>query len=536
MFGKKLRRIAAGAGALAAALALAIGGVTAANAAMPETSGLIITKLEQGVDAVGGSPANGLEQSVQGQTTIAGVTFEAYAVTVAGTPGTNAWQQAVTKMTLAEAQQQLSEGDLPYRTGTTTADGTIVWKTGVAEAQGESLEQGLYLIRETVTPEGVVPSGDFLVALPLTDPLTLDDEGNYQAGLTRWLDTVYVYPKNARVDGTKTVENASAYAVGDTVTWTIDTAIPAVRDHGNGVFVATDRFDIFDTLTDAQLALAGGVDGVTVTTPAGLTKGNGAFSDEAKVDYFVVLDTATQGKTVVKVQFTAQGRAALAAELNDTSNTRVVVTLNTTIVSAGEIENSATVFPGGDSSFEIPPATVKYGSYALRKDSSDDTVADLSGAEFRVYLTEAAAKNASNTEYDAENHQGGYLTTAENPAGLWTTDTDGRVSVGGFRYSAFANGSEITDTEKQQTYWLVETKALQDHQLLAAPHPFQVTSTSGSVDTQTEIIVNQRNTNGFVLPLTGGTGTVALTVGGIALLAVVLIVARRRQRTEAAAN
>lgn len=523
MYNKKKRGILATAGALVTAAALALSGAAAANAEMPTTSDLVITKLEQGVATPPGEEANGLVQDITDFTPINGVTFDAYKIDVPGgfAAGTNEWQLAVGDVTLAQAQAQVNVVPAPQadRTGETAGAGTITWT---------DLAQGLYLIRESATPDGIVPAGDFLVALPLTDPMTLDENGGYQAGLTKWLDTVYVYPKNAKVDGTKDVENATDYSVGDAVTWTIDTAIPAVRDHGNGSFVATDRFDIFDTLTNAQLTLVDGATSVEVTAPADLTVGTGSFDDAATADYFVVLDTTTVAtETTVQVKFTAQGRQKLADALNVNSAARVEVTLETTIESVGEIQNKATVFPGGDSKFDIDPATVKYGNYLLRKDSSNDAITDLSGAEFRVYLTDTAAKEALDEEY-SDTQPNGYLTTKENSLGLWTTDELGQVSVGGLRYSAWADGAAITDPEAELTYWLVETKALEGHQLLAAPHPFKVDENSGAVATQTDQIVNQENTNGFVLPLTGGTGTLFLTILGVGILAVVLVVARRR--------
>jgi LPXTG-motif cell wall-anchored protein len=46
-------------------------------------------------------------------------------------------------------------------------------------------------------------------------------------------------------------------------------------------------------------------------------------------------------------------------------------------------------------------------------------------------------------------------------------------------------------------------------------------------------ITNVEKNAGFTLPLTGGSGTAALTIGGIAILAAVLVVARRRRAYEA---
>ncbi|WP_336991861.1 SpaH/EbpB family LPXTG-anchored major pilin [Leucobacter sp. VD1] len=533
------RGLLKGLGVLAVAAALALGGGVAANAApvdqMPESSDIIITKTEQPSTGV---PANGLPQTPPGAP-IKDVQFAAYPVPVAGTPGTNAWQQAMAGTTLAQAQATASA--TASFTGTTDAAGVIRWNT---------VPRGLYLVRETSAPAGVVRAGDFLVSVPLTDPATA---GN-------WLTEIYVYPKNGRSDVQKSVQNVSKLKVGDTVTWSIDTSIPDVRDPGTGAFLATDRFEIHDTLTDTQLSTTAA--GVNVTSPGGFVKG-------AAGDYTVESVAAGSGATATttwKVVFTASGRtklaAALAAHAADTDPDkgpapRVVVKIDSLVKSVGEIQNTALVFPDGSSitenkPLESQPSVVKYGSYALRKTSEgapNGTTPNLAGAEFMVFANEAAAR--AGDPADAIKPSG-------NPTGVWTTDAQGRVDISGLRYSDFADGvlqTKFVDAPgetcadknlgpasatcvanaKFQTYWLVEKKALQNHQLLAEPHPFLVNADSASTSTQTEAIVNQYNRNGFVLPLTGGTGTALLTIGGISVLAVVLIVARRRRRLAEAA-
>lgn len=540
------RGLLTGLSAVVVAAALALGGGVAANAApvneMPDSSDIIITKTEQPSTGVA---ANGLPQTPPGAP-IEHVFFEAYAVPVAGTPGTNAWQQAIAGTNLAQAQAAIGATPTAAFSGETDIDGVIRWN---------DVPWGLYLVRETGAPSDVIRAGDFLVAVPLTDPASAG------GALTSWLDEIYVYPKNGRSDVEKTVENAEQLKVGDTVTWIIDTAIPDVRDQTTGAFLATDRFEIHDVLTDSQLSTTAA--GVNVTSPAGFVKG-------AAGDYTV--ESATAGMapnttTTWKVVFTQAGRdklaAALTAHAADTDPDkgpapRVLVTLDTLVKSVGEIPNSALVFPNGSSitentPLESDPSTVKYGSYALQKQSQgvpDGTTPNLAGAEFMVFASEAAALAADPADA---------IKPAGNPTGVWTTDAQGRVDLSGLRYSDFADGEPQTKfldapgqtcadknvgpasatcvvNAKFQTYWLVETKALQNHQLLAEPHPFIVNADSASTTTQTEAIVNQYNRNGFVLPLTGGTGTLLLTIGGIALLAIVLVAARRRRHSEASAE
>lgn len=535
------RGLFASLGAMVAVAALALGGTaaTAAPLPMPAQSGLVITKLEQPTTA--GTAAPGTPVDVSGLTAVPGVTFEAYAVPVTGTPGTEAWLQNMANVTLSQAQTLIGASPAVVRSGLTDADGEILWQTGETGSQGNDLPYGLYLIRETATPDHVVAAGDFLVALPLTDPTNRD----------AWLTDVYVYPKNAKIDATKTVENAADLKVGDTVTWTIDTAIPRVRANAGASYIATDAFEIHDTLQNDELVLneTAPATGITVTTPAGLVKsvtpGDG--------DYDVVTDTSVAGETTYEIVFTAAGRQKLADALNNATGDRVIVAIDTTVVKADVIGNAADVYPSQKAITDNTPLTtdevqVRYGAYQLVKKSSNAAlpVAQLAGAEFKVYPTLADAQTDTNAIVPV-GASAGY-----NPAtGVWTTDATGRVSVSGLRYSDFADGevqtryidagagtcvdydaggADCAVNPKFQAYWLVEVRALAGHQLLAEPVEFLVNATSAGQTSQE--IVNQENRNGFVLPLTGGTGTAILTIGGIAILATVILLARRRRRSD----
>lgn len=505
MLNNKKRGLLASAGALVTAVALAFGGAAAAQAApvdaMPESSALVITKLEQPKD--NGAVASGLKQDVTGKA-IEGVTFEAFRVPLVNDAMTNKGQQEIAAFTLAEAKTKVGAKGAD-RVGVTDVDGEIRWDD--SSDQGK-LPAGLWLIRETNTPAGVVAAGDFLVALPLTNP------SNHSA----WLDAVYVYPKNHTVTGEKTVENAKDLKVGDTVTWTIDVDNPSPRDHATGQYVSADKLQIIDVLDDAFLKTAADGSGVTLTTPAGLVLGE---------DYTVAV-TPAGGKNTVTIDFTAPGLDKLAVDA--TSN--VILKLDTVVQQPGEIENIAHFYSSKTQTTpkEIPGTEVKYGNYALIKKSEGapkNETAVLAGAEFMVFPDADSARAAVEGDKSALD-KAIRPATAGHTDGVWTTDDNGRVDITGLRYSDFANGKTVAKGDADyQSYWLVETKALKDHQLLAEPIEFVVNKESATQTTQT--IVNQYDRGGFKLPLTGGTGTIMLTVAGIALLAVVLIVARRRQ-------
>lgn len=495
------RGLLATVGAALAATALVFSGGAAANAAsqpVPTESTVTITKLSQ--PSTLGQPANGTAQSIPtGSTPIARVTFDYYLVTDTGVGGS--------KDIGTQAGQVYASG-LTAATAPVSATKTGSFDPTVFNGQTtKTLPRGLYVLKEASAPAGVTPAAPFLLAVPLTDPVNRD----------AWLSTIYVYPKNAQVGATKIVGNESLTVGGD-VTWTISANIPRNPNPSGTTpaFVAPDAFEIDDTLTDAELTLS------TTATPAiTVTAGSTALT---RGTHYTVTPVTGAGTTTHQIVFTSQGLAALATAINADPNAKVVVTLATTVHKAAVIGNAAKVFPDAQSKTNNTPITTptvqtKYGSYLLNKKSSDN-VSDLSGAQFRVYATEAAAKAGGSD----------YLTTAENSAGLWTTAASGQVSVGGLRYSGWVDGHPVTAGQPgYQTYWLVEVKALEGHQLLAQPVSFVVDDTSAT-QTSREI-VNQKTTGGFVLPLTGGSGVVLFTVLGVAILAAVLIAARLRRRT-----
>lgn len=499
MFSLKKRSFFVKAGAVLAAASLVFAGSpaqaqdTPSVNSMPLTSDIVITKVEQG-DAAG-VKHDGTEKTVAG-TKIPGVVFEAYSVPLTESAGTEAWQQEIAGIDLAGAKAKI--GDTPVAApATTDSNGEVTF---------EGLARGLYLIRETNTPTGVVAANDFLVAVPQTNPER-----------TAWLKKIFVYPKNDMVSGSKTVENATDFVTGNVVTWTIKAKNPQVRNHLSGDFEPTTKFEIRDTLVDAELSTT--VEQVEVTTPAGLIKGN---------HYNVTVDPAEAGKHLVTISFTEPGRKALAAALPGTE--QVVVTLETVVKASGQIYNTAVIDHGGDSVYDTDKGgkpEIRYGDITVIKE--DETGAKLKGAEFRVYLNEEAAKAAANEVYHPTEAPNGYLTPASNTTGLWTTIENGEVRISGLRDSNFANNST---PDAEQEYWLVETKAPEGYQLLAAPVAFKVYGTD--LNRKLEVKNASNTGNGFQLPLTGGTGTAMLTIMGIAILGLVLFIARMRRNGESA--
>ncbi|MHC6222665.1 SpaH/EbpB family LPXTG-anchored major pilin [Arthrobacter sp. MMS24-S77] len=471
--------------ASAAMLALGAGGAHAANIANidPSKTGSLTIHKYQTPATPTNLPNNGTALTpaqLAGLTPMAGVTFTVQKVNNIDLT-TNAGWTAAAALTPAQAAAQAAT---PGTAVTTDATGT---------ATLGNLPLGLYLVTETGYPAGVTPSAPFLVTLPMTDPV---NENN-------WMYNVNVYPKNAVTGATKTVTDAPAIKLGDNVQWTITGDIPNVNPIDG--YRIVDQLDPKLTYSNSTVALS---NGATLTL---------------NTDYTIAFNAATNTLTV---DFTASGRAILAA--NPTA--KVVVTVNTTVNTVGQISNTALVYPNA-ASFTItpgqpggpvvtPPVVTKWGDIVLHKQDSK-TSASLAGATFSVYPTQADALAGTNA-----------ITIAG--VSSWTTDASGNLVISGLRYSNWANGAAVSPGQPgYQSYWLVETKAPAGYELLAQPVETTVTSSDPTVVTVT--INNVLHNAGFQLPLTGGVGTWALTAGGILVLAGagLFMVTGRRKRKEA---
>lgn len=566
MKNRKRRGILASIGAVAAGSVLALTGTVAANAAtpnnaVPETTNVVITKCEQPTEL--GEVADGAQNTTLDCEGINEVKFQAYPVTIEDddgplSAGSNAWQQAVGTLKVEDETVKgagytvtVAEDPTTGMTGTTSTQGVLQWV---------DVPTGVYLVKETKTPPGVTASPDFLLTVPMTDP----------ADGSKWLDTVYVYPKNSLVEVTKEADTEGVNVVGDVVTWTIDANIPRVANPKYGeadepAFIAPDAYQIWDTLKDDQLtlhpeysdkgsnvAIKVTIQGTGTGFPELLTEGTkGEDEDTDTGDYYIEQDTSVSGMSTYKIVFTNAGLAKLATAVNTDPEAKVQVTLHTKIegTDGGKILNAADLYPNQESitdenPAETPPSndnSLLFGGIKVKKVDSNTSGTKLEGAKFRVYATKTAAEDAVDLPFgdgDTGTSTDGYLVpatdgTANNgtyASGTWTTDTDGVVVIDGLLYNHEANGGAA----ESRTYWLVEVEAPDGYQLLTEPVPFEVKGSYNDGAAEYTVLNVKSNQGGFVLPLTGGMGTWLLTIGGLLLLAVVLTVARRRRSMEAA--
>lgn len=496
-------------------------------------------------------PHNGTEVSADGLTPLEGVEYSASRLDTIDLTTNAGWTELsalATEYAAAGVTDQESALKFFDSHGISAADWTGAGSQ-TTDANGAAvfspLQVGAYLVSETGTPEGMEPTAPFLITVPLTDPNNSDE----------WLYDVHAYPKRdvapPAVD--KSVQDAPSISVGDQLTWTIDAALPDLS--------TLSKFSIVDNLdsrldyvspTRATLVDAAGnpVSGVTLTAQ----------------DYRVLVnddaDVSTTGGPVVKVEFTDQGLAKLAANRkSDAGAHQVRVTIKTTVNSVGDIQNVAVVFPnnaapewtpgepteivpptdpdfpdnpsnpGGVPDFPdnpgvpvTPPVMTKWGNYSFQK--TDENGEALKGAQFQVFASKADAEAGTNPiSFDG-------VSTLE-------VDAQGQLHLNGLRHSDYVNGKQVSPgDEGYRSYFLVEVKAPEGFELLAEPIEFVVNDAStdeiGALAVD-QNVVNVTSNGGFELPLTGGAGTAAIYIAGALVVVggIVLILRARRRPTEA---
>lgn len=481
------RGLRAGLAASAALVLLGLGLATPAAAAPlvdPNATGSITVHKLEAPDGPTGLPNNGTAVDTAGLVPLPGVEFRARQVAGIDLSTNGGWADASALSGAFDAADP--DGSITGEGYTLTAGSSLV-TDGAGQAVFSGLPVGLYLVEETSVPAGVTPSAPFLVSVPLTDP---DDRDN-------WLYDVHVYPKNAVTTATKTVQDADAVQLGDEVSFTITSEIPNADP--------IDGFRIVDAL-DAKLDYVA----AAVTLADGTTLTEGA-------DYTIVHDAGTNA---VVVDFTAAGRAILAAN----NTTQVVVDIVTTVNTIGEIANQALVYPNA-ASFDIDPGgptttpevETRWGGLTVAKTSEGG--AALTGAVFQVFTSAADAAAQTNP------------VTLGGETEFEVVAADGTLTLAGLRYSDFADGETVAPGDAGYLqYYLVEVQAPDGYELLAQPIEFTVTAatTAAGIDLT---VTNVLHNGGFQLPFTGGTGAGLLYLVGIGLVAggiAFLVVKRRR--------
>ena len=453
---------------------------------------------------------------------VPGVVFTAYPITGINLKDPADWNKvsalsapgAVPDSACADPASPALDG-YTFEAGMTSPDTDA---SGAATISGMPVKA--YLVCETKAPGNIVQKAKpFVVTIPHPNTAAEDADG-------KWLYDVHVYPKNEKIEVSKTIENqkANGYSVGAKVRFPVTSTLPKLDDTSYYKY-----FQLKDTL-DARL---------TGPTATDITL-DGSPLDAA--DYNV----ATTGQTVT-VTFTKAGLAKLKAAPG--KNVQAIFEGTVSEAGDGAISNTAQLI--SDTTYVTtppdpsePPAdpgnppttdtvTSNWGNLVIAKVDTNDKAqskAGLKGAEFQLFKAKDAYAGTCSKEKEGDAISVGGQTTL-------TTGDDGTINVQGLFVSDSVDGAgrdnKVNATER--CYVLVETKAPAGFVLPSGDD--SVTAVKVKVGADAADNVTIENTKQAVpgLPLTGANGMLILTASGAALLMIAVgsvLVARYRERKQ----
>lgn len=490
------RKVAARALAALGAAALAVvtlsGVATAApgpgQPGAPTTGSLTVNKY-RGAETGTLPPAGDRLAGVEFIVTPVGRTAADGTCTAISTANTTDWQGLETLFASRPAAPAAPYCLLPARqvTQQTNAQGTTTFG---------SLPLGIYYVQEgrDLGNNNIVSKVQpFYVSIPM--PSSGD-----------WTYAVTVNPKNQTVNApSKTItDRPSALTVGSTVTWNLTVPVPTLNNGETfNQAVITDQLNSALTYANSSLTLNG------ATLVAG-------------TDY--TLDAAGVSWT-----FTAAGRTKLNGAMGGT----IAVSLQTTVTTVpadGTIPNST--YRSSFNGTTVPGTVVPYtywGQLAIKKVDDSGTPIALAGAQFQVFdaangsgqcpATAPATGAVSTGTSDAAGVvQWNATTPAGSPLGLWV-----------------ANSPSGPASNPSKVYCVYETVVPAGYSARPFDNAVRVTPGTLAAGTFSRTVVNPQR-QGPNLPLTGSGGTVAMTLGGLALVTGGLgtVAISRRRRRDAA--
>jgi len=527
-----------------------------------------------------------VDPGTYGASPLAGITFQLYSVGATSGAGpvidlttSTGWQAAsdlAQVFTNTSNDVAITSLTTPATTPVTTPGYPVVAVTsGVTGADGtltfDELPLGVYLLEETAssTP-GTTPSAPFLITVPLTDP---NNNSN-------WLYSVDVYPKNSTIGSegaTKTLDDAQVAVPGAPMSWTVSVDIPhdpvisalQIKDPLDPRLVYNPTTAPTATITNCtndpttNIPLTVGVD--FTLTPATQMVGTGIYPP-AGSNY-----TYSPGAlyTLLTFDFGTPTNATLTTlAAHDTCQLQVTFTTTVkpganTATSGGAIPNQAIVYPNTASlgylpagpgqppldntspgTPKTPPATTNtvntyWGQVTFQKTNTQG--AGLNGASFHVeYTYGLVTPDSTWWPFDATTP---LISDPANATPTSQTSTTvagvaGQVTFTQLHYSDLVNGSDQrldAGDANYITYRLVEDTAPAGYELIPAPITFTITAPTNSLgnDTTATKVIDVASNAGFTLPLTGGTGVLAIYLAGALILAtgIILLVAHNRHRT-----
>ncbi|CAB0871916.1 isopeptide-forming domain-containing fimbrial protein [Corynebacterium diphtheriae] len=443
-----------------------------------------------------GQPANGTKLDSIGLPKVDGMSFTLYRVNEIDLTTQAGW----------DAASKIKLTDL-YIDGKPTSRVTKVAtkKTEGGVAKFDNLTPALYLVvQELNGAEAVVRSQPFLVAAPQTNPT-----GN------GWLQDVHVYPKHqALSEPVKTAVDPDAtqpgFSVGENVKYRVATKIPEIA--------ANTKFEGF-TVADKLPAELGEPDTQKIKVTLG---GTPITSPDVSVQTYKVGE-----RTVLSVQLTG---AALST-LDQHKNEELVVEFEAPVTKQpenGQLDNQAWVLPSNPTANWDPEAdgdpalpgvassrvSSKFGQITIEKSFDGSTPGADRTATFQLHRCKEDGNLVES-----------YAPISLNGKQEFVTDQDGKAVLSGIHLGTLqleSNVMKYTDAwaGKGTEFCLVETATARGYELLPKPVIVKLEANqSTNVLVKQEVkITNKKKNAGFELPLTGGSGRIAITIGIVGLL------------------
>ena len=541
-----------------------VGGVSqeADNPSLVNPDATVQLNIEKHLGATTGQPNNGTAQTVT-TPKLQGVDFDVYKVAGVDLTTNVGWDTAaaaegvqpnadLTQVVIGNQTYQLTK----VATITTDATGTATYTAEdgiglyfVKENLGTSVTVTNVATGAEVDKSTITPSSPFWVTLPMTNPTTLNS----------WMYDVRVYPKNQSDSMVKTVDDDTTVTVGKAIEYTLKSTISSVEELG--YYYIADNNQYLDA-TGVSLSIVG----TTTTALNGYNAGTGVGA--APVDYYYWLDADdTTDGSQVKIVFTEAGLVKLqnAKKADNTAQVQTVIAGTVSSVpEAGVVPNTGSFIPSSDWYFnnggdptnppttpptepdpEVPvypptePPTIPsnevktyFGNITIDKKLTGGVAGDTAvGAEFADYVDPTPTTACTTDDV-----------SSPNTALMTKAITEGNtVTFAPLRASNWADNAALTaasDTNGWIQYCVVETKAPNGYNLNAEPFAATIdylTGTTTLTRTATVEITNEKTNLGNQLPLTGGEGIAALSIGGLVLIGggAVYYAAASRKRREA---
>lgn len=541
---------ALGAGAYTPAFGAPGAQTTVSGASQEHTANVALVKGDASVQltihkfygAAGTEPNNGTIQTIN-KPPLEGVPFDIYKVEGVDLTTNDGWKTAAelykTNITVNNNVPTITGKTLTkVKTVTSGADGTATFTqaNGVGVYVVVENLSGVTTVKkhensatEDIDVAKVTPAKPFLVTLPMTEPV------NKQT----WMYDVHVYPKNQSDTITKEVKdegtvtfggNASPTTLGGAakheVTYTITSSITDGSEP-LGKYVIYDEIDPRVDIQSIDLKLSDNTALACGTDYDIKIAGNAVACDK--------IADANPKNGKVEIAFKDTDPATDGVQLGKLEGNRdkdVVTTIKVQVNDEGAkgiIENTASFIPNKPWEESNPGKTIpsnpvesRYGDLNLEKVDAKNNATKLDGAVFSIYK---AGKDGKCDDADVKADP---LYTGVTTAG------GGKAAVKGLQASDWYDGKAQTE---KQGYCLVETKAPEGYNLLAQPIHFYVTANKKVVTaadgTTTETAIeeatqepasltytvnNEKSNLDNELPKTGGAGTLALALAGLACI------------------